>query len=234
MDGSSHILDRCVAEDGDLASVGIISREHREDPVVQIFRELRTRIIQQSEGRNCSVLVTGVTPGAGGSFVARNLGAAFAFDAGKTALLIDCNLKDPGVHRLIPAFGDGPGLMDYLDEPDFDVAKIIYPVGIPRYRVIPTGAPRPVPAEYFTSPKMRYLMDTARDRYVERFVVVDGPHMTDLADVRILAELSDYVLIVARYGRVTGSQLDRCVDAVSERKLLGVVFNDEPRIPGMA
>jgi len=39
------------------------------------------------------------------------------------------------------------------------------------------------------------------------------------------------VLIVARYGRATNTQIENCINAISDKKLLGIVFNDEPRIP---
>jgi len=47
--------------------------------------------------------------------------------------------------------------------------------------------------------------------------------------IRILADLADYVLVVARYGQSTNTQIENCLSAISDRKLLGVVFNDEPR-----
>jgi hypothetical protein len=55
--------------------------------------------------------------------------------------------------------------------------------------------------------------------------------MSKLADIRILSELADYVLVVARYARSTNTQIANCVNAIGEKKLLGVVFNEEPRIP---
>jgi len=214
----------------DLLAAGIIHQQRMDDPLIQVFRGLRTKVVQQSQGQSSVVLVTGVSKESGSSFVARNLGAAFAFDAGKTALLVDCNLKNPSIHRWIPN-ASGPGLMDYLDNPDLDIAGIIRPVGIPRYRAITAGAPRKIPGEYFSSLKMRRLMDAIRVRYSERYIIVDGPPMSDLADIRILSEFSDYVLIVARYGRATSAQIAACLNTVSDRKLLGIVFNDEPHLP---
>jgi protein-tyrosine kinase len=197
---------------------------------VQVFRELRTKIVQQSQGQNGVILITALNKGGGSSFVAQNLGAAFAFDAGKTALLIDCNLKNPSVDRLI-ANAAVPGLTDYLENPDLDIAEIIRPVGIARYRVITAGKRREIPMEYFTSLKMRRLIDSVRRRYRERFIILDGPPMSNFADVRILSELCDYALVVARYGRATNAQIENCVNVIDSKKLLGVVFNDEPRIP---
>ena len=214
----------------DLEQRGIIRAQHGEDPAVQVFRELRTKITQQSQGQNAIILVSSLSRGCGGSFVSRNLAAAFAFDVGKTALLIDCNLANPSVHDLLrnPSV---LGLADYLENPALDIDKIIHPLGIARYRLITAGKQHEAPEELFTSVKLKQLMDAVRRRYAERFVILDGPPMSKIADIRILSELSDYVLVVARYGHSTSSQLANCVGAIGDKKLLGIIFNEEPRIP---
>jgi capsular exopolysaccharide synthesis family protein len=214
----------------DLENRGIIRPQRGEDPAVQVFRELRTKIIQHSQGKNAIVLVSSVTRDCGASFVSRNLAAAFAFDVGKTALLIDCNLADPSVHQLLNN-ASIPGLADYLENPSLDVEKIIQPLGIARFRLVTAGTRHEAPEELLTSAKMKQLMDNVRRRYLERFVILDGPPMSKIADIRTLTELADYVLIVARYGRTTSAQLAASVNGVGEKKLLGVVFNEEPRIP---
>ena len=215
----------------ELLQRGIIHPERSEDAGVQIFRELRTKILQQSQGRNAVILVSGVKEGSGCSFVAKNLGAAFAFDSGKTALVIDCNLKDPSMHRLT-GNASLPGLMDYLENPDINLTEIIHPAGIARFRVITAGARREIPGEYLTSPKMAHLIDSVRRRYLERFIILDGPPMSDFADIQVLSELCDCVIVVARYAIATKGDIDSCLNAI-HKKLVGIVFNDEPRIPWM-
>jgi len=214
----------------DLSRHGIIRPELFDDPAVQAFRDLRTKIMLQGQGENGVVLVSAISKGSGSSFVAQNLAAAFAFDAGNTALMVDCNFRNPSLHRLLDD-PSTPGLTDYLENPDLDLSTIIRPVGISRFRVIAAGRKREIPAEYFTSAKMRRLIDSVRRRYMERFIILDGPSMSDIADIRILSELCDYVILVGRYGRVTGAQIENCVKEISGKKMLGVVFNDEPRIP---
>jgi capsular exopolysaccharide synthesis family protein len=214
----------------DLSRQGIIHPQLVEDPAVQAFRDLRTKIILQGQGENGVILVSAVSKGSGSSFVAQNLAAAFAFDPGNTALVVDCNFRNPSLHRLLDD-PSTPGLTDYLENPDIDLSTIIRPVGIARYRVITAGRKHEIPTEYFTSVKMRRLIDSVRWRYRERFIILDGPSMSDIADIRVLSELSDYVILVGRYGRVTGTQIENCVKEIGGKKLLGVVFNDEPRIP---
>lgn len=208
----------------------IIYPELGESDTVRAFREIRTKIVQKSQGRNCVIMVTSAVGGGGSSFVALNLGVAFAFDAGKTALLLDCNLKNPSVQRLIGP-GTFQGLTDYMENPGMDIADIIRPVGIERLRVIPAGGKREIPAEYFTSLKMKSLLDDIRERYRERYILLDAPPMTESADTQILAELCDYVVLVVPYGRVTGTQIETCIKTLGDKKLIGVVFNDEPAPP---
>lgn len=214
----------------ELAERRIIFPEMGENPTVKAFREVRTKILQATQGRNCVLMVTSVTGHSGTTFVALNLSSAFAFDEGKTALLFDCNLRNPALHSL---FKDQAvlGLTDYLENPKMDVSDIIHPVGIDRLRIIPAGGRREIPGEYFTSARMKGLLDTVRARYPERFVILDSPPMTESADTQILADLCDYVILVVPYGVVTATQIDNCVKALDRKKLLGVVFNDEPQIP---
>jgi protein-tyrosine kinase len=216
----------------DLAQRGIIQPQHSEDSAVQVFRDLRTKIIQRSHGKNAVILVTSVSKGCGTSFIAQNLGAAFAFDMGKTALLIDCNLRSPSVHKLLTN-ALAPGLTEYFESPDLDIEDIIRPIGIARYRVITAGNRREILEEHFTSEKMKHLMDTLRRRYQERFIIMDGPPMSNIADIRILSDLADGVLLVARYARSTNTQIANCLDAIGEKKRLGIIFNEEPRLPRM-
>ena len=214
----------------DLVQRGMIQPQQGEDPAVQVFRDLRTKIIQQSQGHNAVILVTSVSRGSGSSFIARNLAAAFAFDMRKTALLIDCNLKSPSVHKLLTNAA-APGLVEYFENLDLDIREIIHPVGIARLRVITAGTRREFLEEHFTSEKMKYLMESLRRRYQERFIIMDGPPMSKAADIRILSDLADFVLVVARYARSTNAQIASCLDAIGEKKRLGVVFNEEPRFP---
>jgi protein-tyrosine kinase len=213
-----------------LAQHRIIHPELGENEIVRAFREIRTKILQKSQGRNCVIMVTSVAGGGGSSFVTLNLGVAFSFDAGKTALLLDCNFKNPSLHRLFSP-GTYHGLTDYLEHPDMDVTEIIHPVGIERLRIIPSGGRREISAEYFTSAKMNQMLDGIKQRYRERYIILDAPPMTESADTQILAELCDYVVLVVPYGRMMDSQIETCVKAVGEKKLLGIVFNNEPAPP---
>jgi len=227
----AQMRETVLRSHGDLAEQRIIAPSTVESSIVRAFREIRTKLLQRSAGHNCVVMVTSVSHQGGSTFVAANMGVAFAFDAGKTAVLVDCNLRTPGLQQLL-AVRDGLGLTDYLSGDSPEIGDIIHSVGIERLRVIPIGTKRDLPAEYFTSLKMKQFINGLKKRYRERFIILDAPPMSESADTQILSELCDFVVLVVPYGKVTVSEIDNCVRAIDRGKLLGVVFNDEPVLPG--
>lgn len=203
---------------------------HRDDSArvqADAFREIRTRLLSLGGDQNFVTMVVPVSSGCGGSFVARNLAAAFAFDEAKTALLIDCNSRHPAQHKAL-GIETGPGLIDYLDHPAIGVEQIIYRTGIPRLRLIPAGKPRELTGEYFSSFRMRAVLDSLRCRYPDRYLFLDGPATKGSPDARILSELADFVVLVAGYGRDTPAAISQAAAAFDPNRFAGVVFNQLP------
>lgn len=200
------------------------SAEHA--PVVQSFRTMRTLLLQQAGSSNFVTMVTGMRPGSGASFVARNLAAALAFDESRTSLLVDCNRDSPSVDGLLGGHARY-GLTDLLEQPaDIGIGDIIHSTGIPRLRAVPIGRHRDRPAEYFTSHRMKAFLDVTRRRYPDRYVIVDAPSMQTSADPRILADWCQYVILVVRYGEATRDELLEAVATFPREKFVGVIFND--------
>jgi len=216
--------------DHQLDLLGIVHPRSKNRALVDAMRQLRTKLYSLNEQGNFSVLVSSVVPQGGGSFVGLNLAATIAFDKAKTSLLVDANLHDPVIHKLLKLIGrdDSHGLLEYLEHPDLGIEHIVSPSGIPRMRVIPIGSHAEISAEHFTSARYKQLMLDIKDRYDNRFVVVDGPAMTTSADARILSDICDYTVLVLPYGGVTPGVLDGIVDEIDERKLAGIVINDQP------
>ncbi|MDF3981593.1 polysaccharide biosynthesis protein [Luteibacter sp. PPL201] len=206
----------------------LIHREESVRPQSDAFRGIRTRLLEMAGEGNFVTLVVAVSPRSGASFVARNLATAFAFDEAKTSLLVDCNLRYPNQHKALgvePATG---GLIDFLEHPSRGIASIMYPTGVPRMRLIPAGTSRENGAEYFSSFRMRAVLDSLRCRYPDRYLFLDGPPVKGSPDARILADLADTVVLVAGYGRDTPAAISQAVANFDPAKLAGVVFNQSP------
>lgn len=229
----SHSIARMRDDAGALSPVDCERKRliHREESVRQqsdAFRGIRTRLLEMGGDNNFITLVCSVSPRSGGSFVSRNLATAFAFDESKTSLLIDCNLRYPNQHKALgvePATG---GLVDFLEHPSRGIASIMYPTGVPRMRMIPAGKARENSSEYFSSFRMRAVLDSLRCRYPDRYLFLDGPPVKGAPDARILSDLADFVVLVAGYGRDTPSAINQAVANFDPAKLAGVVFNESP------
>lgn len=209
----------------ELESLKVIHPGMRQPQVMNAFRELRTKLYQLAGTRdNFVLLITSVVPEGGGSFVTTNLGAAIALDESKTALMVDCNIYHPALHRLLPLEADF-GLIEYLENITLEAKDIIYSTGVRRLRLIPAGAAQQPGSEFFTSGRMRRLIEELRTRYRDRYILIDGPAIATSADARILAELCDYVMLVVPHGQVTPDQIQSSIDAIGSEKLAGVIFN---------
>ncbi len=194
--------------------------------LLNVFRDLRTKLAKKSKGKNYVCLVTSLVAGGGASYIAANLSAAIAMDRTKTSLLIDGNLYAPSVERLL-AVEPVNGLTDYLYREDSQVEEIVYASGIPRLRVIPVGNNREAGAEYFSTGRMRKFIDSVKSRYPDRFIIIDSPPACEYsAETHILADLSDFVVLVVPYGKVTESQITAGLETIGEDRLAGVVYNN--------
>jgi Mrp family chromosome partitioning ATPase len=83
-------------------------------------------------------------------------------------------------------------------------------------------------AEYFSSFRMRALLDSLRSQYPDRFLFLDGPSLKGSPDARILSDLADFVVVVAAYGRDTAHTISQTVASLDPNKVAGVVFNHAP------
>ncbi len=191
---------------------------------LRVFRDLRTQLVKHAQGKNFVCLVTSAAPG-GGSYVAANLAATIALDRAKTSLFLDCNLYDPFGENLLPVPAH-LGLTDYIDDPSISTSEVVYASGIPRVRVVPVGNNREGGTEKINSLRMREFFHEIKTRYPDRYTIVDAPSAAEYdAEIRILADLCDFVLLVVPYGKVTDVEVQSAIDKIGAEKIAGVVFN---------
>lgn len=221
------LMREYVASDNDeLTRKGIILPDSSKSAVTDSFRYLRTQLLEKSKNNNFIVLITSCGGGEDSAFVSINLGAAFAFDESKTSLVIDCDFKTNTMDSML-MLEPGNGLIDFLED-DADVSDVLKDVGVKRLRFIPSGNIDHIESEYFTTERMRALLDGLVERYDDRYIFLNSPAINDSVDASILVNLVDYVIVVAPYGRTSTKELEAAIDRIDKSKLLGVILNDIP------
>ena len=211
-----------------LSKYKIIHPTMDDQKILNEFRSIRTALIKQIKGKNACILVFSTIPGGGASYTAVNIAASIALDAEKTALLVNCDFNNkPEYEKLIT--NNDIGLCDYLSG-DASVEQIIKPVGIHRLRIIPASSTGRSFSEYFSSSKFTHLIGEIASRYHDRYIVLDAPSSQDEANVKLLEEFADYVILVVPSGKNNLHQINKAKKLISHEKIVGVVINDIPRI----
>jgi polysaccharide biosynthesis transport protein len=173
-------------------------------------------------GSACVVLVSSPTEGEGKTTVAANLAMAFA-QSGKTCL-VDCDLRRSMAAN---AFGMQPtvGLGQVLAgvAPLQDVLKAVPTAE--HLTILPGGPLMPNPGDLIASEQMRAALAVLRNQF--KHIVIDSPPVIPFADTRVLALLSDAVVLVARYGITTRRAMTRASELLDEIRapLAGMVVN---------
>lgn len=216
---------RSLMTDTELANKHLIYPSMKDKDLLNIYRNLRTKLLSISGNRNFVTLVTSVTSRGASSMVSANIAATFAFDEGKTALLIEGNIHTPSLGNLFDLDPKSLGLMECLESDEISVSDVLYETGIPRLRIVTSGESRENSAEYFTSDRMKDLVQELLDRYPERFPIIDAPSIQDSADTRILLDLCDQVVLVVPYGLCTRDEIVEAAKLIGANKLAGVVLN---------
>ena len=213
-----------------LSELKIISSNMNESKVANTYRELRTKLLHKSQGKNFIVMVTSCIDDDSSSSVILNMASAFTFEETKTSLIIDCNLSKPRLNEDLQKEVD-IGLIDYLKDENIDAESILYKTGIKRLRMIPAGRASESASEYFTSQRMRSLMSGLLRRYSDRYIFINTPPITESADSKILAELCDFTVLVVPYATTSKAKVKEASNKLGKDKLLGVVFSDIPKSP---
>lgn len=196
-----------------------------ESPEAEAFRTLRTALAFTAQETR-RLVISSAEPGDGKSTLAANLAVAFA-QAGKRTLLIECDLRRPGLSRLFDYRGPH-GLAEVL-RGEGDVAAMVadhlLDCPIPMLHVLPAGPRRANPAELLASPRMSDVLAWAEGQYDQ--VLIDSPPILAATDAAVVARWVDGLALVVRPDKNPRTAVLRALDACRSLgvSVLGVVVN---------
>jgi succinoglycan biosynthesis transport protein ExoP len=210
----------------DDARVELVSHERPQSQISEAFRALRTSLLlSQADHPPQVILLTSALPREGKTTAAVNLAVTLA-QLGDRTLLIDADLRKPGISRLLNLTdGKHAGLSTYLaGVSSLDLVTIPHP-RITNLAAIPTGPLPPNPADLLSSLRMREAIAALRREY--KFIVIDSPPIMAATDAVIISALVDGVLLVARSGETPREALTRTRDLLAgvRSRVLGVILN---------
>ena len=198
------------------------------DPVsveAEIFKVLRNNILFPKEGTPPpSIMVTSATPGDGKSFIAANLAISIARGIEEHVLLMDCDMRRSSIHRNFGFDDNTLGLSEYLSQ-GLPLPSLLKKTIVEKLTILPGGQMPDNPAELLSSQRMKDLLDEAKTRYQDRFIIVDSPPPQLTAETTALAKYIDGILIVVRSGKTPKPLVESLIEKLGREKILGVVLN---------
>jgi len=172
------------------------------------------------------VLITSSIPKEGKSTVSANLACTLARRTQQKTLLVEGDLRRGA---LSPMFGLAgiPGICD-LPRGEPNLSAIVYHLDGPNLWFLPAGNAAKNPLEILQSGRLSAAMDQLSA--VFDWIIIDSPPVMPLADTSVWMRLADGILLVTRQGITEKQQLQRGLEAIEPKKLIGAVLNGSRRI----
>jgi len=193
--------------------------------VTENFRNLRTAILYSpSFANNPFIVTTSCVAREGKTSVASNLAILIA-QANKRVLLIDGDMRRPGIHPLFD-IDRAPGLSDFL-KGDAGLDEVLRKSFMENLSILTCGSKVSNPSELIgaASEGMNELVERCREEF--DLVIVDTPPMT-LSDPYLLAKMcGGTVLLVVRSGSTNKEMVRRVIAKLHsvDARVGGTVLN---------
>jgi len=198
-----------------------IAAFHRPDTV--FTENLKHTVIRAvSRGSASTLAFTSAEKGEGKSVVALNFAVAFAYDCEGTVCVIDGDLRNPSIHKLL-GIENGPGLSEMLSGAAPMDGSLALATPLERLFVVTAGKTPPNPSELFGSNRAPQVIAALRSRF--DYLIFDSAPVLPVADTIHLASHLEGVVMVVAAARTKRKQVSRAVDLLGPANILGFILN---------
>lgn len=205
----------------------IISNE--QDPVLNAYRVLRTRVLQRMETHGWRTLAV-ISPGsgAGKTVTAINLAIAIGSKEDSQACLVDLDFYRPSVAKYL-GITEFPSILDYF-EGDISLEEATVRPDLNNMLLMANERVTRRGAEHLTSDKADALIQKAVHDYQSRVVVFDMSPLLGCDDTLAFLPKVDCVLLVAASGQTRVPELKEAKRILKDTHVIGTVLNKSPNI----
>lgn len=199
----------------------LVANPQMQPVAVEQYRRLAAILHHAQKERGIKrVLVASALAEEGKTLTATNLALTLSESYKRRVLLIDADLRRPGVNL---AFGIAKqeGLSEVLASEEPRRLSIVQLS--PNLSVLPAGHPNQDPMHGLTSLRMAQILDEASEMF--DWVIIDSPPVGVLPDAKLLARMADNTVFVIAAGKTPHGAIQRAIDALGRERVLGVVLN---------
>lgn len=202
-------------------------QENQNGPIEEAFRTLRTQLLFQLDTTDKVILFTSIQGEEGTTFVATHTAASLAF-LGKKVVVVDMNLRRPGLPSYFSLPTDAKGMTDYLNAPkQVRLLDLIQPSAVhANLDVLPGGALATNSTELVGQEAFADAIRQLKEKY--DYVILDTAPLPLVTDTVLIGRTADICVFVCRAGVTPKSACDYLNTLSSEQKFpkLAVLLND--------
>ena len=217
-------LKTLSAETETSKSPSLVTYARPKSEAAEAYRALRTSILLSSFGAPPKViLVTSAMPQEGKTTISANSALVLA-QRGSRVLLIDADLRRPGIDKLFGIRSRG-GLSTLISGVD-KIEDVVVPfTQVPNLWILPAGPIPPQPVELLGSTVMKDHITRWRDEFDH--IIIDTPPCLSVTDAVVLSPEADRIILVARAGKTTKLALRRACELLLHvnARVMGIVLN---------
>lgn len=193
------------------------------------FKLLRAQILfSKDRERPRTIMVTSSMPGEGKTFVAANLAVSIAMGIDEHVLLVDCDLRRSSLHSMF-GISNRTGLHEYLTK-KATLPDLFIKTSIDKLTLLPAGGLPRNPSELLGSKDMKAFLEEVRDRYNDRFIILDTPPSQVLAETGVMANFVDAIIFVVKQNKTPRHMVKKAIEMLGKEKILGTVVNWDERV----
>ncbi len=208
-----------------LQAVELITFHDTKSLISEAYRNLRTSVLLSSGSGHPpkTLLITSSQAGEGKTTTAVNIAITLS-QTGKRVVLLDCDMRNPRVHKVI-GVENNQGMSTYLSG-NSDLASLIQQSEMPNFFAISAGRIPPNPAELLGSLRMKQGLQLLGEEFDH--VVVDSPPVLSVTDARILGTMVDGVILVIKGGETPKEAVQRTKRLLQEvhAHIIGTLLNN--------
>lgn len=206
-----------------MEGINLIAHNDLKNPATEAYRVIRTSIQFAQAGKELKTLaVTSCTPNEGKSMTVANL-AVVLTQAGKSVLLLDCDMRNPTVHKNF-GLSNKLGLSSCISM-DTPLSAAVQATKVDNLYALTSGVIPPNPSELLGSEQMKNVLQRAKEQY--DYVLIDTPPVMPVTDALIVGRFVDGMILVIASAEV---KVEMARDVKNQlvnagANILGVVLN---------
>lgn len=206
-----------------MEGLNLVTQKDPKNPAAEAYRVIRTGIQFAQAGKELqTIALTSCTPNEGKSTTIANL-AVVLTQAGKSVLLIDCDMRNPTVHKNFN-LSNKVGLSSCISM-DTALSDAVQKTSIEGLYALTGGVIPPNPSELLGSEQMKNVLQRAKEQY--DYVLIDTPPVMPVTDALIVSRFVDGMILVIASAEI---KVEMARDVKNQlvnagANILGVVLN---------